>query len=291
MRRILMAALAIVALAATQLFAGDAAAQRCQPKIGHPPLIRKGVLIAAINPTVAPIQYVDEDGNIVGLDADFGNMIAKRLCLKMLFESTQFAVMIPGLKDGRFDMIDSFMFYTPERAAQVLMIPYGATTIAIVVPKSNKDDIRGPEYFSGKRFAVELGTVDAKDAKQASDDLVKAGKPPIEIHTFNTYADVLQALSAGQADGAFINTDQAYYYQKKGTSFFRVALAGYDPHREALAFNNRELADAVAKVLNGMKADGSLDKLFARYRHCALPGPFKVETGPLPAPTCAFKPE
>ena len=288
MRRILMAALAIGAVAIIQLFAGAAMAQRCQPKIGHPPLIRKGTLIAAINPTVAPIQYVDEDGNIVGLDADFGNLIAKRLCLTMVFESTQFAVMIPGIKDGRFDMIDSFMFYTPERAAQVLMIPYGATTIAIVVAKSNKDEIKGPEYFSGKKFAVELGTVDAKDAKQASDDLVKAGKPPIEIHTFNTYADVLQALSAGQADGAFINTDQAYYYQKKGASFFRVALAGYDPHREALAFNNRELADAVAKVLNGMKADGSLDKLFARYHHCALPGPFKIETGELPPPPCTL---
>jgi polar amino acid transport system substrate-binding protein len=288
MRRIFAAAIAGIALALVQFSAGGAAAQQCRAKIGHPPLIRKGVLIAAINPTVAPIQYVDEDGNIVGLDADFGNLIARRLCLKMLFESTQFAVMIPGIKDGRFDMIDSFMFYTPERAAQILMIPYGATTIAIVVAKANKDAVTGPEYFSGKRFAVELGTIDAKDAKEASDNLVKAGKPPIDIHTFNTYADVLQALAAGQADGAFINTDQAYYYQKKGTSFFRVALAGYDPHREALAFNNRELADAVAKVLNAMKADGSLDRLFTRYHHCALPGPFKVETGPLPAPSCTL---
>jgi polar amino acid transport system substrate-binding protein len=281
----------VVALVAAQLLVGAAEAQQCQPKIGHPPLIRKGTLIAAINPTVAPIQYVDDDGNIVGLDVDFGKMIAERLCLNMLFESVQFATMIPGLKDGRFDMIDSFMFYTPERAAQVMMIPYGATTLAIVVAKTNKDEIKGPEYFTGRKFAVELGTVDANDAKKASEELVKAGKKPIEIHTFGTYADVLQALSAGQVDGAFIGTEQAYYYKKQAHDFFRIALVGYDPHAEALAFNNRDLAEAVAKVLNEMKADGSFDKLFGSYHHCTLPGPYKITTGPLPAPKCTVPAE
>ena len=207
--------------------AGWRAARRwrkhCTPKLGHPPLARKGMLIAAINPTVAPIQYIDDDGNIIGLDVDLGNAIAERLCLKMEFQSTQFATMIPVLKEGRIDLINSFMFYTPERAAQVLMVPYGASSMAIVVAKKNTDAITGPEYFSGKPFGVELGTVDLKDAQAASDALEKAGKPPIDIHTFDTYADVLQALSAGQVDGAFIGTEQAFYYRKKG--------AGFLPHR------------------------------------------------------------
>jgi len=194
--------------------------------------------------------------------------------------------MIPGLQDGRFDVIDSFMFYTPERASQVIMIPYGASTLAAVVGKDNKDDIKDLNYFSGKKFAVELGTVDANDAKAASDALTAAGKPGIDVHPFKTYADVLQALQAGQVDGAFIGTEQAFYYQGKGQSFFRIAFSGFDPHAEALAFNNKDLAEKVAAVLNEMKADGSFDKLFAAYHHCTLPGPYKIVTGPLPAPSC-----
>jgi len=287
MGKLVRLALLAGVIAAAQALVGAAEAQSaCQPKLGHPPLIRKGTLIGAINPTVAPIQYVDDDGNIVGLDVDLGNEIAKRLCLTMLFESVQFATMIPGVEDGRFDMIDSFMFYTPERAAQVLMIPYGASTLAVVVPKSVSGPVKWPDDFAGKKFAVELGTVDAKDANAASDDLVKAGKPAIEVHTFGTYADVLQALAAGQVDGAFIGTEQAFYYKGKGQTFFRIALAGFDPHAEALAFKSRELADVVAGALNEMKADGSFDKLFAPYHHCTLPGPYKVTTGPLPAPAC-----
>jgi polar amino acid transport system substrate-binding protein len=279
---ILLAAVLIAFLAVPSASAQTS----CEPKLGHPPLVRKGTLIAAINPTVAPIQYVDDDGNIIGLDVDLGNLVAERLCLKMLFESVQFATMIPGLQDGRFDMINSFMFYTPERAAQVLMVPYGASTLAIVVPKSNQDKISGPESFSGKSFGVELGTVDAGDAKKASEALVKAGKPPIDIHTFGTYADVLQALAAGQVDGVFIGTEQAFYYKNKGQDFFRIALTGYDPHAEAFAFKDRAIADAVAGVLNAMKQDGSFDKLFTAYHHCTLPGPYKVMSGPLEQPSC-----
>jgi polar amino acid transport system substrate-binding protein len=190
------------------------------------------------------------------------------------------------VKEGRVDLVDSFMFYTPERASQVLMIPYGAGTMAIVVDKTNKDEVKGPEYFSGKKIGVELGTVDLQDAKAASEALEKAGKPTIDIHTFSTYADVLQALHAGQVDGAFIGTEEAFYYKNKGMDFFRIALTGYDPHAEALAFKEPVLADAVAHVLNDMKADGTLAKIFAPYGHCLLPGPYKVENGALPAPVC-----
>ena len=275
-------------LLGTLLFAAatPGLAQTCSPKLDRPPLARKGWLLAAINPTVAPIQYVDDDGNIVGLDVDLGNAIAQRLCLKMDFQNTMFATMIPLLKEGRIDMINSFMFYTPARAAQVLMIPYGASTLAIVVQKSNTDKIDGPEYFSGKTFGLELGTVDVEDAQKASAALVKAGKPPIDMRTFATYADVLQALSAGQVDGAFIGTEQTYWYKSKGRDFFRIALTGYDPHAEALAFKDPVVADAVAKVMNDMHEDGSLQKIFTPYGHCLLPGPYKVMTGEIPAPNC-----
>jgi polar amino acid transport system substrate-binding protein len=249
-------------------------------------LARKDMLIAAINPTVPPIQYIDDDGNIIGMDVDLGNEIAKRLCLKMDFQSTQFATMIPILKEGRIDMINSFMFYTPERAAQVLMVPYGASTMAIVTSKQNTDAIGGPEYFSGKSFGVEIGTVDMKDAQAASAALEKSGKPAITIHTFDTYADVLQALKAGQVDGAFIGTEEAFYYRRKGLDFFRIALTGYDPHAEALAFKDPALADAVAAAMNDMQADGTMDKIFKPFGHCLLPGPYKVTSGPLATPDC-----
>ncbi len=279
MHRLLLAALIVGAAFGT-------AQADCTPKLASPPLAQEGALIAAIDTETPPIQYIDDNGNIVGLDVDFGNAIAERLCLKMQWANIEFATMIPQLKEGRVDLIDAFMFYTPARAEQVLMVPYGASTMAILVDKKNTDPVSGPEYFTGKRIAVELGTVDYADAKAASDALEKAGKPGIDIHTFKTYADVLQALRAGQVDGGFISTEAAAYYKKLGQDFFRTALSGYDPHAEALAFSNPAIADAVLKVLNEMSADGTMTKIFSPYGHCMLPGPYSVTRGPLPAPHC-----
>ena len=86
------------------------------------------------------------------MDVDLGNATAERLCLKMNFLSAQFATMIPMLKERRTDMINSFMFYTPEGASQVMVVPYGASAIAIVVPKTNTDAIGGREYFPASRL-------------------------------------------------------------------------------------------------------------------------------------------
>ena len=284
MRRML--SLAAASGLVLSVISGVQALAACTPTLSHPPLARSGYLISAINPTVAPVQYIDNSGNIVGLNPEFGDAIAERLCLKQELHSTQFATMIPLAKEGRVDMINSFMFYTPERASQVFMIPYGASTLAILVPKKNTDDIKGAEYFSGKRFGTELGTVDYQIAKAAGEELEKAGKPGIDVHTFNTYADVLQALAAGQVDGVFVGTEQAIYYRDKGADFFRIALSGSQPHVEALAFGNEELAHAVETALNSMKADGSLEKLFNKYGHCFLPGPYKVTTGTIATPVC-----
>lgn len=286
-----LSALLALCMAASTLFSVPARAQsNCQPALSKPPLVQENTLTGAINPTVAPIQYVDENGKLLGLDVEFGDMIAKRLCLKMHFVSTEFATMIPGLKEGRFDMIDTFMYYTPERAGQVHMIPYGAATLAILVPAGNKDPIMSVDYFSGKRLAVQLGSVDAKNAQDASAALQAAGKPSIDIRTFPNYSDVLQTLSAGQVDGGLIGTEQAFYYRDKGATFFRIAATGLYPHAEALAFANQDIAQRVADTLNAMKADGSFDKLFGSYHHCTLPPPYKITTGPIPVPTCAPQP-
>src|SRR5258707_6645542 len=223
MRRMLGLATATYGFALSIICGGQALAA-CSPTLSHPPLAREGYLISAINPTVAPVQYIDDSGNIVGLNPEFGDAIAERLCLKQELHSTQFATMIPLAKEGRVDMINTFMYYTPDRASQVFMIPYGASTMALLVSKKNTDEIKGPDYFSGKRFGTELGTVDYTIAKTTSEDLVKAGKPAIDVRTFNTYADVLQALVAGVAGGSLLGTCQALSYRVQGATFSPLPL-------------------------------------------------------------------
>ena len=279
------AAVRVVWLAVLLLVPAAAWAQTgCTPPEGIK-LVTPGTILAATSPTSAPLQYVDDSGKIVGMDMELGEAIAAKLCLKIQYVATEFVTMIPAMKGGRYDMIDTFMYYTPERAEQVHMIPYGAATISIVVPASAKGGETLAD-FSGKKFGTQLGSIDFVNASAASKALVDAGKPPIDVRTFPSYADLLQALAAGQLDGAIVSTDGAFYYKSKGANFFRIAASGLFPHAETIAFADPVLADKAAEALNAMKADGSYDKILGAYHHCELPGPFKVTTGPIPNPSC-----
>lgn len=274
-----------VALLGFGVLAQAAQAQTgCTPPVGIK-LVSPGVLTATTSPTVPPLQYIDESGKIVGMDMDLGNMIGAKLCLPVKYIPSEFVTMIPALKTGRFDMIDTFMYYTPARAEQIHMIPYGAATVSIVM-KAGTTGGASLQDFSGKRLATQLGSMDDVNARAVDKALVAAGKLGIEIHNFPSYAEVLQALAAGQVDGAIVSTDSAFYYKSKGQTFFRIAASGLYPHLETVGFADPVLAEKAADALNALKADGSYDKLLGAFHHCALPGPFKVATGPVADPVC-----
>ena len=60
-------------------------------------LVTPGVLIATISQTMPPLQYMDERSNMIGA----------RLSLPVKYVGSEFVTMIPELKSGRYDMIDT----------------------------------------------------------------------------------------------------------------------------------------------------------------------------------------
>lgn len=98
--------------AALLAVSGAASAQDCAPKISDDKLIKPGHLVMATSPTLPPMAYADQQGNLKGLRIELGYEIAKRLCLTGEYISTEYATMVPGLKGGRWDMINAGLFVT-----------------------------------------------------------------------------------------------------------------------------------------------------------------------------------
>ncbi|MCG8441723.1 MAG: transporter substrate-binding domain-containing protein, partial [Caulobacterales bacterium] len=101
------------------LTGGMAAAQDCPENL---PTIESGVLTMSINATIPPRQYIDDQGNLQGLHPDLGNEIAERLCLEPKYMNVDFAVQIPGLANKRWDMVNTGMYYNPDRAKIMRMV-------------------------------------------------------------------------------------------------------------------------------------------------------------------------
>jgi polar amino acid transport system substrate-binding protein len=252
--------------------AGQAA--ECKSPVADSDLIKPGSLVMSTNPTLPPLQFVDSQGNLKGMRIELGTEIAKRLCLNPEYIKIDFDAMIPGLQAGRWDMINTGIFFTEARAKIMYMIPYENQAISISVREADKGKITKPEDLAGKTVGVEIGGFEEAHTRALDKTLKAKGLSGLTIQTFNTFATAYQALSAGQVDAVVSIDGVAKDYQEKGQ--FDRAVSGLDPTPVALAFKNKALATAVKNVLGDMKKDGSYDKLFTSYGVPPFPGPFEI---------------
>jgi polar amino acid transport system substrate-binding protein len=228
------------------------------------PLVKPGTLTLSINATIPPGQYIDKSGNIVGMSVDFGNEIARRLCLKPEYANVQFEVQIPGLQNKRWDIIDTGLFFTPARAKIMQLIPYNVNALALIAPSGNPKGIKDPKDLAGKVVGVEIAGFEEKTLRGINDEQVKAGLAPADIRVFNTYGDAFQALRSGQLDAVFAPDLIGAYYQKQGQ--FALAVTGLFPGSPAaFATVEPKLATAVVAALSAMVADGTYKKFTDYY--------------------------
>jgi polar amino acid transport system substrate-binding protein len=255
--------LQISLLIGTLLASSAALAASCEPKVADSELIKPGTLVMSTNPTLPPLQYVDSSGDLKGMRVELGTEIAKRLCLNPEYIRIEFSAMVPGLQGGRWDMINTGIFFTEERTKIMQMIPYEDQAISISIAPNSSSKISSKEDLAGKTLGVEIGGFEETKARLLDKELRDGGKEGLTIRTFDNFTLAFQALRAGQVDGVVTIDAVAKEYDARGD--FKRVISGLYPAPVALAFKSTKLADAVATVMNGMKADGSMKSLFDKY--------------------------
>jgi len=200
--------------------------------------------------------------------------MAKRLGLQPEYIRTESATMIPGLAAKRWDIINTGIFWTEERAKLMQMIQYEAQAVSISVGKGNPLKITKPEDLAGRAVGVELGGFEERMLKQLDQGLRDKGLKGINVRTFDNFATAYQALRAGQTEASVSIDSTAAEYAKRGE--FDRAISGLFPTPVALAIKSPALANAVVQVFNDMQKDGSYQKLMAEYGLLANKDPIKI---------------
>jgi polar amino acid transport system substrate-binding protein len=258
-------------LVAGLLWAGDSAyAQSCAPKVTADHLIAAGQWQLSINPTLPPQQFVDKNGDLQGLNVDLARALAAKLCLSPVFLRMDFPAMIPALRAGRFDTIDTGMFWTQERAKLFYLVPYAQQALSVYTLVDSPLKITTFDDLSGHVVGVETATNNERKARERNAELVARGLKPIDLRSFTTASETTAALRAGQLDAA-INIDETAndLVQRNVVKVWLHGLFGTDI---TFAFRDRTLAVAMVEALNALKADGTYDKLFDRFGMTRLAG-------------------
>lgn len=274
-RTLAAAAAMLAALSVT-----TAMAQDCTPLIPKSELVTEGKLTLSTNPTLPPIQYIDSTGTLKGMNIELGNEIAKRLCLQLETIRMDFPAMIPALKSGRFDGINTGMFFTEERSRVMYAVPYALSAIDIVMAPGKTSTVKSAEELTGLAIGVEADSYQERWLREREKDNVAKGRKPLKILAFPTASDVMAALRAGQLElAAFPNYAGSDFVKRKQAAMVLPAQGGSPT---MMSFRSRPIAEAVSKVMTDMVKDGTYGKLLDQYGMTKLPERVITIRGPGP---------
>jgi polar amino acid transport system substrate-binding protein len=247
---------------------------------------RPGVIQFAADFAAAPNQFLHPDGRRDGLNVDMCGEIGRRLGAEVEWTNLAFPGLVPGLQARRFDALCTAIFITPERKQVMNMIAYVQWGEGLMVATGNRLGItcrpdRSIEAsydacfdaLSGRTVSVAAGGTTNRNLQAHSDRLRAAGRPPITIRAFDSNADAIQAVVSRQADAAYLNDPQAHFFINRNPGRYEMAFEGFRSNQLALATlrDNLPLAEALQRALVAMRADGSYERILARWGVAAVP--------------------
>ncbi|ABO49907.1 amino acid ABC transporter substrate-binding protein, PAAT family [Desulforamulus reducens MI-1] len=219
----------------------------------------KGVIVAGLDDTFAPMGYRDESNKLVGFDIDMGEEMAKRLGVKIQWQPTQWDGIIMALDSKRFDIILSGMTVTEERKKSInFSVPYVGDGQIMVVKKGT----------TGFNTAADLkGKVVGTQAGSSGEEAVKKVEGIKEVKLYKTYPEAFTDLQIGRIPVVVCDRITASHYISKRADTYEIV--GEKITDEPLAIGLRksdpELKEAIDNVLNEMKKDGTLTKISMKW--------------------------
>ena len=152
----------------------------------------------------APYAFVKPDGEITGESPEVAKRIVVRLGIPHIqWRQAQFGSLISGLEAGRFDVIASGMFITPERAKRVCFSePTFHVKEGLLVLKGNPLDLHSylqPLTLTHIKFAVVFGSVEETLLR-------RMGLPKRQMVIVPNALSGRLAVESGMADGMALSS-------------------------------------------------------------------------------------
>jgi polar amino acid transport system substrate-binding protein len=232
------------------------------------PELEDGVLNVGSDIAYAPIEFFQEGTQTPdGLDIDLAKALAEELGVTAEFTNTGFDGIIGALTAQRFDVLISAMTVTDERSQQIDFIPYFSAGTDILVPAGNPNNIQGVEDLSGLTVGVQIATIQVDQLQAANDELKAAGKPEINVLTFDQNPLAVEQLRTGRADAVI--ADSPIVANDARLSDGKLEALGLAieaaPYGIGVRKGSTELKAAVEEALQTLEANGTYDEILAKW--------------------------
>ncbi len=202
------------------------------------PVVRVGV-----SQDFAPYEWIDANGNYVGLRADYMALIEQRLGVKFdIIKDKPWAEILEMAQRGELDMLSNAN-KTPERERYLIFTEAYLSTPIIII-NDGSGFIGTLDQLAGKQVTLEKGYF--------MQELLMHDHPEIRLVPAQNAHDALGMVSSGKAD-AYIGDAAAVNYAVKKAGLLNLRFSGdtgyKSDHRMAATQANPELVSLLAKAL------------------------------------------
>lgn len=228
----------------------------------------KGKLVVGMDTSYAPAEYLGgTDGQTpIGYDVDLVKAVGALLDLEVDPQTASFPSILPAI-GTKYDLSASSFFITSERKKSANFVSYIAAGTQWGVQKGN------PSGFSlddicGRTVAVQTGSFqETKDLVDRNKTCTDTGKPAIKVISLKNQSDVTTRLVTGGADAMAAGSISTLYAVTQTDGAVEALGESYDasPVGMAVALDDPEFADVVAKALNKLMADGAYKKILDQW--------------------------
>lgn len=218
-----------------------------------------GEIRIATEGTYAPFTFHDASG-LTGFDVEIGRAIAERLGVEARFVEGKWDGLIAGLDVGRYDAVMNQVGITEARRAKYDFSDPYISSAAVLIVRTDNDDIKDFSDLEGKRSANTLTSNFGKLAEQA-------GARVIAVQGFNEAIDLLMSRRVD----ATINDELSFLDFKKQKPDAPLHIVARDTGAEfsqsgvLIRKGNPELREAIDQALADIRSDGTYRKISEKY--------------------------
>ena len=249
------AALALLAAGAMSVTAGASAAQIKEVRFG-------------VEASYAPFESKSPSGELQGFDIDVGNAVCAKLKAKCVWVENAFDGLIPALEARKFSAINSDMTITDQRRQAVDFTDPIYTIPNQMIAKKGSSLLPTPASLKGKHVGVLQGTIQETYAK------ARWAPAGVDVVPYQTQDQIYADLASGRLDASFQDAEAAskgFLKKPQGAGFEFAGPAVSDEKLlgagvgYGIRKSDKALKDALNEALRELKADGTIDRIAARY--------------------------
>ena len=217
---------------------------------------RRGAIYFGMDATFMPFAGLDAAGKFAGIDADVARELAQRLGRRAEFVQIGADRLYETLDAGQCDALISAL--TPD-VTRLQGFRYTAryfdAGLVLVVPSTFR-----PDDLKGRTLAVEQGSEGDAHARWLARRTLG-----LRVLERDTPDEALQAVETGQADATLTDTATARQTIARRPALLMGPRQTSRDYVLAVRADSHELLRALDQALAQLKADGTLDRILARW--------------------------